>query len=43
MGWYLEGRLKPHVSHLLPLEAANEGLDLLRTRQATGKVVIEVS
>ena len=43
MGWYLEGRLKPHVSNLLPLEAANEGLDLLRTRQATGKVVIELS
>ena len=43
MGWYLEGRLKPHVSNVLPLEAANEGLDLLRTRQATGKVVIEVS
>ena len=43
MGWYLEGKLKPHVSNVLPLEAANEGLDLLRTRQATGKVVIEVS
>ncbi len=43
IGWYLEGRLKPHVSNLLPLEAANEGLDLLRTRQATGKVVIELS
>ena len=43
MGWYLEGRLKPHVSNLLPLEAANEGLDLLRMRQATGKVVIELS
>lgn len=42
MGWYIEGRLKPHVSHTLPLEEANSGLDLLRTRQATGKVVIEV-
>jgi NADPH2:quinone reductase len=36
------GRIKPHVSHVLPLEAANEGLDLLRSRQATGKVVIRV-
>ena len=43
MGWYLEGKLKPHVSNVLPLEQANEGLDLLRTRKATGKVVIEVS
>lgn len=43
MGWYLEGKLKPHVSNVLPLDQANEGLDLLRTRKATGKVVIEVS
>jgi NADPH2:quinone reductase len=43
IGWYLEGRLKPHVINLLPLGAANEGLDLLRTRKATGKVVIEVA
>jgi NADPH2:quinone reductase len=43
MGWYIEGKLMPHVSHTLPLEEANAGLDLLRTRQATGKVVIEVS
>ena len=43
MGWYLEGKLKPHVSNVLPLDRANEGIDLLRTRKATGKVVIEVS
>jgi NADPH2:quinone reductase len=36
------GRIRPHVSHVLPLESANEGLDLLRSRQATGKVVIRV-
>jgi NADPH2:quinone reductase len=41
--WYAEGRLTPHVSHVLPLEDANEGLDLLRSRKATGKVVIEVA
>ena len=38
--WYEEGRLSPHVSHVLPLAQAAEGMDLLRTRQATGKVVI---
>ena len=38
--WYGEGRLNPHISHVLPLERAQDGLDLLRTRQATGKVVI---
>jgi len=41
--WYSAGTLKPHVSHVLPLEDANEALDLLRTRKATGKVVVEVS
>ncbi len=40
LGWYNEGRLKPHVSHVLPLDRAGEGLDLLRTRRSTGKVVI---
>jgi len=40
--WYVAGKLKPHVSHVLPLEAANDGLDLLRSRAATGKVVIAV-
>ena len=43
MSWYLAGKLKPHVSNLLPLAQANDGLDLLRARKATGKVVIEVS
>ncbi|MYM56574.1 NADPH:quinone oxidoreductase family protein [Thalassovita mangrovi] len=38
--WYAEGKLKPHVSHALPLEQAAEGLDLLRSRKSTGKVVI---
>ena len=38
--WYVDGRLKPHVSHVLPLAEVEHGLDLLRTRKATGKVVI---
>mgnify|MGYP003636371027 FL=1 len=41
--WYVAGQLKPHVSHVLPLEQANEALDLLRTRKATGKVIVRVS
>ncbi|SDI92857.1 NADPH:quinone oxidoreductase family protein [Lutimaribacter saemankumensis] len=40
LGWYQDGRLKPHVSHILPLERAREGLELLRSRKSTGKVVI---
>jgi NADPH2:quinone reductase len=39
-GWIAEGRITPHISHLLPLERAAEGLELLLTRAATGKVVI---
>ena len=40
--WYVAGKLKPHVSHVLPLAQANDGLELLRTRKATGKVVIDI-
>ncbi len=41
--WYARGRLHPHVGHVLPLEEANAGLDLLRQRRATGKVVIRIA
>lgn len=38
--WYEEGKLKPHVSHALPLEQAGEAYELLRSRKSTGKVVV---
>jgi NADPH:quinone reductase len=38
--WYEEGKLKPHVSHRLPLAEVAQALELLRTRKSTGKVVI---
>lgn len=38
--WYLAGKLRPHISHSLPLEQANDALELLRSRKATGKVVV---
>lgn len=40
MDWLAEGRLRPHVSHVLPLENAAEALELMRSRASTGKVVI---
>lgn len=40
MDWYVAGKIKPHVSHVLPLDQAAEALDLLRTRKSTGKVVV---
>lgn len=39
-GWFGDGILRPHISHVLPLDRAAEGLDLLRGRKATGKVVV---
>lgn len=42
LGWWQAGLLKPHVSHRLPLERANEALDLLRSRTSTGKVVLTI-
>ncbi|MCR9127405.1 MAG: NADPH:quinone oxidoreductase family protein [Rhodobacteraceae bacterium] len=38
--WYAAGKLHPHVSHVLPLDRVAEGMDLLRRRASTGKVVI---
>jgi NADPH2:quinone reductase len=40
LNWYDSGKIKPHVSNIFPLEHANEALDLIRTRKATGKVVV---
>ena len=42
-GWWSEGRLAPHVSHVLPLERAAEALELLSSRTATGKVVVRMA
>ncbi len=41
--WWRLGRLAPHVSHVLPFAEAEAGLELLRRRAATGKVVIAVA
>jgi NADPH2:quinone reductase len=40
--WWAEGKLRPHVSQTLPLEQAADALELLRSRAATGKVVLTV-
>ena len=40
IGWYAAGKLKPHVSHRLPLERAVEAIRLLTDRKALGKVVV---
>jgi NADPH:quinone reductase len=40
--WYEQGSLHPHISHVLPFDQLHHGMDLLRNRQATGKVVITI-
>lgn len=40
MHWYRDGKLSPHVSHVLPLDQADQALALLRDRKSTGKVVV---
>ncbi|WP_299982232.1 NADPH:quinone oxidoreductase family protein [uncultured Ruegeria sp.] len=41
--WHSEGRIKPHISHVLPLQDVAKGLELLRDRKSTGKVVIRIN
>ncbi len=43
LGWWAEGRIAPHVSHVLPLEEAGAALALLSDRRATGKVVVRLA
>jgi NADPH:quinone reductase len=38
----LASRVRPHVGHVLPFDRADEALRLLDTRQALGKVVVEL-
>ncbi|MCK9487076.1 MAG: NADPH:quinone oxidoreductase family protein [Dehalococcoidia bacterium] len=42
LAWHAEGRLRPLVSQVLPLEDYAEALRLLRDRRSTGKVVLRV-
>ncbi|WP_147466765.1 NADPH:quinone oxidoreductase family protein, partial [Pseudomonas cannabina] len=41
--WFGEGKLKPLVSTVYPLERAGEAIDLLGGRRAVGKVVVLVN
>ncbi|HET6467237.1 MAG TPA: NADPH:quinone oxidoreductase family protein [Geminicoccaceae bacterium] len=40
--WHAEGRIRPHVGHVLPLERTAEAIGLLMDRKSTGKVVVEM-
>ena len=38
--WFVQGKIRPHISHTLPLHKVADGMELLRNRTSTGKVVI---
>src|SRR5262245_36082322 len=40
MGWLAAGRIKPYISHRLPLSQAGEALKLVMARQVVGKAVL---
>jgi NADPH2:quinone reductase len=40
LSWYAEGKLKPCISHRLPLERTVEAIRLLTDRRAHGKIVV---
>ncbi|HSE06750.1 MAG TPA: NADPH:quinone oxidoreductase family protein [Methylomirabilota bacterium] len=40
LAWYAAGKLRPHVSHRLPLERSVEAIRLLTDRRALGKIVV---
>jgi NADPH:quinone reductase len=43
MGWWRDGRLRPHVSSTYPLERAADAIRELADRKAKGKVVVTVA
>ena len=38
--WHAKGAIRPHIGHTYPLAQANAALELLKSRKATGKIVI---
>ena len=40
LSWLAEGKIRPHIHQVLPLEEAVAGMKLLADRKATGKVVL---
>ena len=41
-GWFAEGKLKPLVSQVYPLEHAAQAINDLGQRKAVGKVVVQL-
>jgi NADPH:quinone reductase len=41
--WYLEGKVRPYISHVFALEHASKALRMVQERQATGRIVLTTS
>jgi NADPH2:quinone reductase len=42
MAWVGEGKLRPQVDRVLPLERAGEAMSLVASRAAMGRVVLQI-
>jgi NADPH2:quinone reductase len=40
LSWLAAGRIKPYVSHVLPLERTAEALQLIKDRKVIGKAIL---
>jgi NADPH2:quinone reductase len=40
LGWCAEGRLKPHIHSIVPLEGVAAALELLEARKTVGKIIV---
>lgn len=40
--WFNEGSIVPPIGHIVPFDQALEGLEMLKSRKSTGKVVIQL-
>jgi NADPH:quinone reductase-like Zn-dependent oxidoreductase len=41
--WWAEGRIRPRISEIYPLDRAGEAIAALRDRKAIGKLVVEIA
>lgn len=40
LDWLAQGKIRPHIGHTFALQDARDALDLLKSRKATGKIVV---
>ncbi len=40
LSWYRDGRLRPHIGAVLPLDQVQDGMEMLKSRRSVGKIVI---